>query len=278
MITIQSAESALKNIYLDSMAHDLNTKTNPLLTMLYGRKRTVQGKEARMSVRSDDGIVDLERPLDNLYGTLQISGKAIRMAQNNAGAFASLLSAECKNLIDTGKSGYNETLYKWLREQAEETSVKITYDNLENDIREYLDQAQENGYEYDLIIMHPKLRRKLLDNLKDSRLRFEQCEIAGYFKGFTLDFTQAYGDIKARVRELNEETNEIETVAWEIYFINSNEMELQELCDWTWLCGDDGNILKQVDGKPMYQATLVKYANIIAKPHSIARAEIEVAK
>lgn len=30
-----------------------------------------------------------------------------------------------------------------------------------------------------------------------------------------------------------------------------------------WLEGDDGNILKQIPGKPVYTATLVKYAELM---------------
>ena len=37
---------------------------------------------------------------------------------------------------------------------------------------------------------------------------------------------------------------------------------------WQWLSGDDGKILKQVPGKPVYTATLVKYADLIcARPN-----------
>ena len=35
-----------------------------------------------------------------------------------------------------------------------------------------------------------------------------------------------------------------------------------------WLAGDDGRVLKQIPGKPVYSATLVKYADLIcARPN-----------
>ena len=39
------------------------------------------------------------------------------------------------------------------------------------------------------------------------------------------------------------------------------------MCDWKWLESDDGRVLRQVPGKPLYTATLVKYADLIcARP------------
>lgn len=53
-----------------------------------------------------------------------------------------------------------------------------------------------------------------------------------------------------------------------MYLINSKDFTLCQLCDWQWLTGDDGSILKQVPGKPVYTATLVKYAELIcARPY-----------
>jgi hypothetical protein len=52
-----------------------------------------------------------------------------------------------------------------------------------------------------------------------------------------------------------------------MYALNSDSWNMYELCDWTWISGDDGSILKQIDGKAGYSATLVKYADLIcSKP------------
>ena len=48
-----------------------------------------------------------------------------------------------------------------------------------------------------------------------------------------------------------------------MYLLNTNDFTLHQLCDWQWLTGDDGKVLKQVPGKPVYTATLVKYADMI---------------
>ena len=48
-----------------------------------------------------------------------------------------------------------------------------------------------------------------------------------------------------------------------MYLLNTNDFVLHQLCDWEWLSGEDGKILKQIPGKPVYTATLVKYAELI---------------
>ena len=48
-----------------------------------------------------------------------------------------------------------------------------------------------------------------------------------------------------------------------MYLLNTEDFGLHQLCDWQWLEGDDGNILKQIPGKPVYTATLVKYAELM---------------
>jgi hypothetical protein len=50
-----------------------------------------------------------------------------------------------------------------------------------------------------------------------------------------------------------------------LYFLNTKDFKLHQLCDWQWLEAEDGKILKQVPGKPVYTATLVKYAELICE-------------
>ncbi len=50
-----------------------------------------------------------------------------------------------------------------------------------------------------------------------------------------------------------------------LYLLNTDDFSLCQLCDWQWLEGEDGKILKQVAGKPVYTATLVKYAELLCE-------------
>lgn len=48
-----------------------------------------------------------------------------------------------------------------------------------------------------------------------------------------------------------------------MYFLNSKDFKLHQLCDWRWLEGDNGKIIRQNAGSATYTATLVKYADLI---------------
>jgi hypothetical protein len=50
-----------------------------------------------------------------------------------------------------------------------------------------------------------------------------------------------------------------------MYLLNTDDFKLCQLCDWQWLEAEDGKILKQVPGKAVYTATLVKYAELICE-------------
>lgn len=57
-----------------------------------------------------------------------------------------------------------------------------------------------------------------------------------------------------------------------MYLLNTNDFTLHQLCDWKWLEGDDGKVIKQNAGYPTYSATLVKYADLICdRPNGQAK-------
>ena len=57
-----------------------------------------------------------------------------------------------------------------------------------------------------------------------------------------------------------------------MYLLNTNDFTLHQLCDWKWLEGEDGRVIRQNMGYPTYSATLVKYADLICdKPNGQAK-------
>ena len=50
-----------------------------------------------------------------------------------------------------------------------------------------------------------------------------------------------------------------------MYLLNTDDFKLCQLCDWEWLEGEDGKILHQVPNKPVFTATLVKYAELLCE-------------
>ncbi|MDR0462436.1 MAG: phage major capsid protein, partial [Christensenellaceae bacterium] len=296
-------------------------------------------------------------PLKNLYGTLQISDKAIRAASNNAGAFASLLSGEMQNLIKTAQANLNGMLYgngKKFLGYADEITMspnqitlparflgnfavgdkfevftagndatggvltvtgfsggKISFtgthtvtnqDRLymysaddestelngidsifrkdaiynlpvsshaeilpytmdgddttlevlnENQLLKFFDNYEEHcqGTPADILLTHPTVRRALFEDLRNLRTNIDAAELAGGFRGFSFNGIPVYSDIKCKGGTL--------------YALNSDSWAIHQLCDWTWLSGEEGGVLKQMDGKAGYIATLVKYADLL---------------
>jgi hypothetical protein len=130
MVTLQTAENALKTVYLGVVSNQLNINANPLLSKIKQSTADVWGKEIRklapyginggIGAGTEDGklptaasnkYVQFVSALKNLYGTIEISDKAIRASENNAGAFVNLLNAEMEGLIKASSFNFGRMLY-----------------------------------------------------------------------------------------------------------------------------------------------------------------------
>lgn len=130
MITINSAENALKTVYLGTITDLLNTKVNPLLTKIEQTSIDVTGKEIRRSIRTSlDGGVGAgdesgELPqayasnflqyiitLKNLYGQIEISDKSMRAGSDTKGAFTNLLNESLEGLLQASRFNLSRMLY-----------------------------------------------------------------------------------------------------------------------------------------------------------------------
>ena len=130
MITLETADSALKTVYLGVIGNQLNIGANPLLTKIkqttnnvYGneiRKSTSHGISGGVTAGSEDGALpqgyskkydQFVLTLKNLYGTIEITDKAIRCSQNSAGAFVNLLNDEMESLIKSSTFNLGRMLY-----------------------------------------------------------------------------------------------------------------------------------------------------------------------
>ena len=57
-----------------------------------------------------------------------------------------------------------------------------------------------------------------------------------------------------------------------MYLLNTKDFELCQLCDWQWLEDNEGKVIRQKEGYPVYTATLVKYAELLCnRPNSQAK-------
>ena len=130
MVTLTSAESALKNVYLGVVANQLNVRSNPLLAKIKMSSKDVWGKEIRklapfginggvgagsetasLPKSSGNSYVQFTAELKNLYGKIELSDKAIRASANNLGAFVNLLSDEMEGLVKASAFNLGRMLY-----------------------------------------------------------------------------------------------------------------------------------------------------------------------
>ena len=379
MVTIQTADNALKSFYLEAVSEALDMKANPFLAQVQRTTADVVGKDVRKLVKvgvsggvgagSETGdlptatandYVQFVAPLKNLYGTIEISDKAVRASAHNEGAFVNLLNDEMETLVKTAKYNFGRMLFgdgtgmmgnvisiadgnvltltsvkgieegmvldfctpllKVLEEPSglkviavDKSAKKVTMSN-ETELDSMLLppgsyvtiqgstgneitglEALFDGY-YDSVygvdkntsIMkayHKKsvgeisenIIQKAIDNIEEnsgSRVNFMICSW-GVRRAILEYYRQ--NNVKPLTMEVNGFTaidfNGIPIVTdrfcpdGTLYLLNTDDFKLHQLCDWQWLEGEDGKILKQIPGKPVYTATLVKYAELIcARP------------
>ena len=380
MVTLTTAQDALKSVYLGVVSDQLNINSNPLLAKIKQTSRDVWGKDIRklapfginggigagteegsLPASAENKYVQFVSTLKNLYGTIEISDKAIRASANNTGAFVNLLNDEMEGLVKASCFNLSRMLYgdgsgalakvtayadgiatvdsvknliegmvidvysgesavaglKGLRIAAiDRASKKITFTttpttNLASNYTLYVQGSKDNEitglgaifttggslYGVDKAAypwMNPYIQtnageinenliQTAIDELEDntgSRIDFITCSSAvkrafsqylSYFRR-NIDVMELEGGYKALAY------NGIPIVADRfvdndtMYLLNTSEFALHQLCDWNWLEGEDGKIIKQVAGYPKYTATLVKYADLICnKPNGQAK-------
>ena len=375
-INLTNADNALKSFYLDAVSEQLNNTVNPLLAKIKQSTNDVWGKEVRklaiygmnggIGAGSEDGDLpsstgnnygQMVTTLKNLYGTIEISDKAIRASEHSSGAFVNLLNSEMEGLIRAGsfnfgrmlfgdgsgiigtvdvregnvvslrsvknfiegmvvdfrrpdgtivaegrriasvdrennsitiagsslngivdyadiitvQGSYNneitglgaifgnsETLYglnrsenSWLKPYVVERVGEIS----ETILQTALDSIEEaSGGAVNFIVCSWGVRRAIQKLFAQNKRIVDTMELEGGFKALSYNGIPIVAD-----RFCPEGT---------MYLLNTNDFTLHQLCDWQWLAGDDGKVLKQVPGKPVYTATLVKYADLIcARPN-----------
>ena len=130
MVTLKTAESALKDVYLGVVANQLNVNANPLLAKIKHSSKDVWGKEVRklapfginggigagsetdaLPTSSGNGYVQFVAELKNLYGKIELSDKAVRASSNNIGAFVNLLNDEMEGLVKASAFNLGRMLY-----------------------------------------------------------------------------------------------------------------------------------------------------------------------
>lgn len=264
MNTLNKIDNALKMFYLDPISECLNT-IHTFLSVIERTSDDVWGKYIKKLVKLGDKYEVLTLELKNLYGTIELSEKAIRASANNEGAMVNLLNSEMQELLLNTKSKINSNLFKsekfsgldyifqkggsiyglnrddylQLTPYIKEDFGDLTEDKLEEATRK-LDRCP------DFLITSFKISRYLKSKCNSHTVELNNGGIA-YFWNDIMIISDA---------NCPDDT---------IYLLNSRDFSMHQLCDWQWLESEDGAILKRHVSKPIYTATLVKYADLMCK-------------
>lgn len=380
MITIQNADKALKDYYLEAISSQLNENISPFFSAIEKSSDSVFGKDVKIAVvRGNAGSVaagdenadlpepyknrylEIALPLKNIYGTIEISDKALRASKDSSGAFVSLVNAEMEGLIGSAKHHFQRMLFgdgtgkicrvlskvsdgvykvDVLKDYFLGLNVDVIPDNpvfndsynlhiiaidkekstvtfdkdtiLDNILNKNMclhgaygneitglgalfSSAKLYGYDkseesfmcpYDVDCDNDFTEDKLIEILdsmeekENSKINMILCSYATRRRIAKLiaDNRRVVNTIDARTGFNTVSVNDVPVYADKycpedvIYFINTGDFRLCQLCDWEWLEDEDGKILKQVPGKAAYTATLVKYAELVCtKPCGQAR-------
>ena len=370
MITIANADAALKDYYLDAVSAQLNGEVSPFFNAITKTSENVFGKDVKLAIAkgtmagvvagAEDGELPSPRsnryygvtlPLKNIYGTIEISDKAMRASGDTSGAFVNLLNAEMEGLVAGAKANFARMLYgdgnglictvtskksdhqlavnsaksyfvglkvkigatspieteitavdvagKTITVSASLTSAtfsggeKVTIQGAEgneiiglagifdgtslygytkseeayfspyvknvtatqlaeSDIVDVIDSLEEsNDGKVNMILCSHKVRKSIAALMSASRRIVNTAEIAAGYSSIIINDVPVYADKFCPDDR--------------IYFVNTDDFSLNQLCDWAWLEDEGGRILKQVAGKAAYSATLVKYAELVCK-------------
>ena len=370
MVTTQTADSVLKSYYLNVVSDQLDKGVNPFLAMIKKTTSDVWGRDVRKAVRigvnggigagTEDGqlptasgnnYAQFVSTLKNLYGTIEISDKAIRASANSEGAFVNLLNDEMESLVKSSSFNFGRMLFG----DGSGKLANVTSGTIEGVLNVDTIQNLAEGMVIDIynssnsILEEGRTILKIDRNTKQVTFSGEKIDIAtmanthlvlhgsrdleitGLGAIFSTNdiyglsrsanpWTKPYTVSKAgKISEVTilEAIDKIEqntggkinvllcshevrryiysllaakgcitgveleggykTIsingipviadrfcpADRLYLLNTDDFALHQLCDWQWLEGEDGKVLKQVAGKPVYTATLVKYAELM---------------
>ncbi|HRR90524.1 MAG TPA: phage major capsid protein, partial [Eubacteriales bacterium] len=297
--------------------------------------------------------------LKNLYGLLEISDKAVRASESNAGAFVNLLNAEMEGMLRSAKHHFGRMLYgdgkgvlATVVDASAVASGKIYVDSVKNLMEGMIiglisDLGQfHNGLQSLLITKLDRVNniiyctmsgsippdedfkvfnqisynneltglgaifdsdsptlyglnradyhflnpyQKALDTYLTSAALQEAIDYVEYTTGGNINFIAAsYPVRRSYVEYLSLNRMNLDYMNLDggykalsysgipfvadkfvaddtLYLLNTDDFKIHQLCDWRWLENDNGSVLRAAPTKAVYQATLVKYCDLLCE-------------
>lgn len=150
--------------------------------------------------------------------------------------------------------GLSRENYTWLKPYVADISVQKTSKEMTDITDTTMQKAidildEEYDSKVDFIVCSSGVKRNYQEFISSFRSNIDVMNLEGGFKAIS------YNGIPLLSDKFVEDNT--------MYLLNTKEFNLHQLCDWQWLEGEDGRVIKQTANKPTYQATLVKYADLI---------------
>ena len=232
VITVDS----VKNL-IEGMVVDFRASTGTAISSATARRILSVDRSAKNITVSGTALTSTEVPKDSIV-TVQ-------------GSYGQEITGLKAIFSSTGTLyGLDRSTHKWLVPYMKTGVGTIS----ETVIQTAIDYLEENaGSKVDMIVCSSGVKRAFQNHLATYKRNIDVMDLQGGYKAISYNGIPIISD-----RFCPEGT---------MYLLNSEDFTLHQLCDWQWLEGEDGKILKQNAGKPTYSATLVKYADLIcAKP------------
>ena len=157
-------------------------------------------------------------------------------------------------IFDTAKDslyGLNRANNSWMNPYVKSCGTEGATANITDvTMQSVIDYLEENfGSQVDFIVCSSGVKRNYQTYLASYRSNIDVMELAGGFKAISYNGIPVVSDRFAPANTM--------------YMLNTKEFNLHQLCDWKWLEGEDGKVIKQNPNHATYSATLVKYADMI---------------
>lgn len=230
-------------------------KVDSVRNLIEGMVIDVYNGETKVSASSGKRITYVDRAnnifyLDSPAASLSFSSGYNIYVQNSKGLEITGLGA----IFGDGEKLYGLTKsdFPWLSPYVNSSAKEIS----DETIQAGLDNLEETGgLSANFITCSRVVRKAYQKYLSYFKRNIDVMDLSGGFKAISYNGIPIYAD-----RFVKDD---------EMFLLNTDEFTLHQLCDWKWLEGDDGKVIKQNANEATYSATLVKYADLICnKPNA----------
>ena len=281
-MVLSNIENALKNVYLNVMADELNT-LDAFISKVEKTTRDVWGKEIRVPYLFQDGYVVAVEEIAGIYVKIEFSDKELRAAQSSASALVNIINdriegalRETKNhIIDavygedtkfdslSGKECYERSPFNGLKELFNTKEKTLYYVDRNQygfnpqvksikkiNVPEIEEIIGTLNPDIDFMICSPKVKREVREYFAKVKQNVETKQ-----QGDKTFYMMLNGNVVIQTyKDMPDD---------EIWLVNSDDFKIQQLCDWLWLEDENNKILRASVDKPTYTAILVKYCNLM---------------